>query len=347
MSTATMPQDNIAAPKTRRISDMMRVGKRKASSPLDQFEVIEELGRGAFAIVYHVIERKTKKAFAMKKIMLSESVEEATAKKEYDLLKSLKHEHIITVIDCFRAAGQLCLQMELVDGGDLFSALNPNECGLHEIYVRKYMVQLAKGLDYLHQNDIVHCDVKPENVLIDKGEIKICDFGLACVSGLEITGRAQGTESYMPPELVNRRSADPYFIAPSQDTWGFGIVMYAMLFSDLPWEKAKPRDNDFAFFCKKGGVSVKMHPFQYISPRLRLLIKSMLAVLPKNRPSMKTVVEFVSKDKTPWFASDRTQLDIPYGLKNVHDKETVWEYHFAKNIAANMNDNSSVVSDCE
>jgi len=316
---------------------MMKFTKRnKTTISLDQFEVLEELGRGAFAVVYKMMEKKSKKHYAIKKIKLSESVEANDAIKEYDLLKGLKHENIVIAMECFRSPGHVCLQMELVDGGDLFSALDPNECGLHESLARKYLIQLATGIQYLHKNDIVHCDIKPENVLLDKGIIKICDFGLACVLGLEITGRATGTESYMPPELINRVSASTYTINPAQDIWGFGVVMYAMLFSDLPWERARPRDPDFAFFCKKGGVSVRMHPFQYISPRLRTLVKSILAIVPKNRPSMGTIIEFIKKDTTQWFASDRTKLNIPYGLKNVHNKETVWEYQMAELEAAEV-----------
>lgn len=208
------------------------------------------------------------------------------------------------------------MMLELVNGGDLFTKLDPSGNGLSEPIARKYMLQLASGLAHMHSKGIVHCDIKPENVLVHNDTIKVCDLGLAGTAGATRHGSATGTGAYMAPELLNRRTANPYKIEKAQDVWSFGIVLYAVLFADLPWEKAKPRDQDFRLFCSKGGVSARLHPFHFTSAPMMQFLGMVLSIIPNHRPTMANCVDFFSR-KYPFYVGDRASLNISYGLKEV------------------------------
>ena len=281
--------------------------------PAKKFNFETELGSGAFATVYKVTDRVTHKVSAIKKLLPDATG--ALPIQEYELAKSLKHVNIVRTLDCFVFENVMFLQLELMNGGDLFTKLDPSGNGIDESIAAKYMKQLAEGVGHLHSVGIVHCDIKPENVLLHNNVIKICDLGLAGKAGSERTGASTGTGAYMAPELINRRSSTPYTIETANDVWSLGIVLYAVLFADLPWEKAKPRDKDFHLFCRKGGVSAKLHPFHFTSPKMRTFLSRLLHIVPKNRPTMAEVATFFDDSKTPWFVAARQSLDISYGLK--------------------------------
>lgn len=212
------------------------------------------------------------------------------------------------------------LAVELYTGGDLFAKLDPSGPGLDEQVARRHMLQLAGGLAYIHENKIVHSDIKPENVLLHNGVVKICDFGLAGMVDSERKGSSKGTGAYMSPQLVNRKNLGaPYKLEFSQDVWSFGIVLYAVLFADLPWEKARPSDPDFTLFCSLGGVSSRIHPFQHVSTPMRQFFKMLFSFNPKKRPSMTQCVEFL-KTSTQWYASTSLQRSsISFGMKENKD----------------------------
>lgn len=283
--------------------------------PTKQFKFESVLGSGAFATVYRVTDRVSKAKYAMKKLKADPKTG-TLPMEEYELSKDLKHRNIVQTLGCYVFSNELYIQLELMNGGDLFTKLDPSGTGLNEKVAGKYMKQLAKGIGYLHSVNIVHCDIKPENVLLHDDVIKICDMGLAGIAGSERTGRSTGTGAYMAPELINRRSTNPYKIEPAQDVWAFGIVLYAVLFADLPWEKAKPRDKDFHLFCRKGGVSAKLHPFHFTSEPMRQFLAKLMHIVPKNRPSMEYVANWFDEGHH-WFRAARASLDISYGLKEV------------------------------
>ena len=133
--------------------------------------------------------------------------------------------------------------------------------------------------------------------------VKICDFGLAQPDGAVRTGASKGTGAYMAPELVNRNEpSEPYTVETSQDVWSFGVVMYAVLFADLPWEKARPSDSDFNLFCSLGGVSSRLHPFQHVSAPMRRFMNMLFSFNPKKRPTMVQCAEFLNS-RVDWYVT--------------------------------------------
>lgn len=293
---------------------MFKRNREVETDPKKRFKMEECLGSGAFASIYKAYDKQTRKACAIKKIAKKSSG--VFPLEEYNIGKKMKHSNVVKTLDCLCSDSHMFMQIELVNGGDLFTQLDPSGPGLDEPVARKYMFQLASGLAYMHSQGYVHCDVKPENVLIHNGVIKVCDLGLAGPTSSQRHGPATGTGAYMAPELVNRKHTIPYTIEEAQDVWSVGIVLYAVLFADLPWEKAKPRDKDFHLFCRKGGVSSRLHPFNVVSPPMRQFLSMVLNILPKQRPSMDAVVDFFSR-KYAWYNGDKRSLKISYGLKEV------------------------------
>lgn len=287
------------------------------SDPTKRFKLEDTLGKGAFATVYKALDRSNKTHVAIKKLALNSRGEFPV--EEYNIGKEMKHPNIVSTLDCFYSKEHMYMVLELVDEGDLFTKLDPTGNGLSETVARKYMLQLATGLAFMHSKDLVHCDIKPENLLIHQGAVKICDLGLAGKAGTARHGSATGTGAYMAPELLNRKTVNPYSIEKSQDVWSFGIVLYAVLFADLPWEKAKPKDADFRLFCTLGGVSPRLHPFHFTSPPMMQFLRMILNIIPKHRPTMANCVDFFSR-KISFYVADRASLKISYGLKEVKER---------------------------
>jgi serine/threonine protein kinase len=150
------------------------------------------------------------------------------------------------LLDCHNA---LFVEIEYADGGDLFKAISPNSDALDEMVARRYVRDICSGLAYVHSKGVVHCDLKPENVLLQGGRAKLADFGLATKRGVQRQKPAVGTAPYMAPELL-MRSQHQYTVEPSHDVWGFGIILYAVFFADLPWECAMFQEADYAKFLK-------------------------------------------------------------------------------------------------
>eukprot|EP00038_Savillea_parva_P022779 m.38617 g.38617 ORF g.38617 m.38617 type:complete len:365 (+) comp5680_c0_seq1:141-1235(+) len=285
--------------------------------PTKRFKLEDTLGKGAFATVYKALDRTTRTHVAIKKLSMNSRGEFPT--EEYEIGRELKHANIVTTIDCFYSKDSMFMVLELVNEGDLFTKLDPSGSGLPEATARKYMGQLASGLAFMHSKDIVHCDIKPENLLVHNNVVKVCDLGLAGKAGSARHGSATGTGAYMAPELLNRKTTVPYHIEKAQDVWSFGIVLYAVLFADLPWEKAKPKDADFRLFCTLGGVSPRLHPFHFTSPPMMQFLRMVLNIIPKHRPTMANCVDFFSR-KIAFYVTDKANLKISYGLKEVKEK---------------------------
>jgi serine/threonine protein kinase len=297
----------------------------RVTTPDTRFQFGVLLGKGAFASVFKAVDLITKKTCAVKKIVRKTSGVTAATHPllEYLIGKNLKHSAILTPLDCLQTPEAVFIQFELVDGGDLFSQLSPSGTApaLDQKRARKLSLELASGVAYLHSKNVIHCDLKPENVLVHKGHVKICDFGLAGIIGTARKGVSVGTGAYMAPELLSRRSTDPLVLAEAHDTWSFGIILYAMLFGDLPFERARAqKDADFTLFTKHGGVSKNVYPFSLLTDSMADLLGSVLSINAAERPTMVAVAEAL-KDKASWYANgERGELEF-FGLTELQAVE--------------------------
>ena len=326
---------------------MARLFKNTSSKivdPAKKFKIGKKLGAGAFASVYMALDRADKKVYALKKISLSsEAPSHHKPQVEYQISKDLLHKNIVRTIDSFHIRDSLYLQLEFGDGGDLFSCLDPNGSGIDMALSKKYICGLAEGLLHLQETGIVHADIKPENCLISKGNLKICDFGLAGYTNEVRTGRATGTGAYMAPELINRSSSTEYKLKCGQDVWAFGIVLYAVLFQDLPWEKAKPSDEDFSKYWTKGAKL--LYPFNIVSHNMRTLLSSCICINPKERSSMTEVVSYL-KTMGNWFPEGNRKSITSYGIRDLTTSELLSMAPTpVKRTLKKFNSNSSISED--
>lgn len=215
-----------------------------------------------------------------------------------------EHPNVISTLDCVDTAEASFVIFECAQQGDLFDRLNPDgHFPRSEKVVRGWAADIASALAYVHSKSWVHRDIKPENVLVhkDDGRALLADFGLAARVGSVTGAHAAGTGPYIAPELLDAQRAGRDTVAAfSADVWSFGIMLYAMLFEDLPWEIATPRDPDYLQFIKDGGVDPNVAPYSRLQPSICALLSMMLAPEPRNRCTMAQAAAFLAK-RREWF----------------------------------------------
>lgn len=156
---------------------------------------------------------------------------------------SVTHPNIVNTYDVFDSPSVLHLVLEMMKGGELFDVI-ADKGRLSEQQASQVMRDIITGVEYLHACDVVHCDIKPENILVKTKEhwpleVKLCDFGLsnfidravANSNGTDNTMQSQiGTPGYVAPEVVRREA-----YGPPVDLWSCGVVLYVMLSGRMPF----------------------------------------------------------------------------------------------------------------
>ncbi|MEM7455743.1 MAG: serine/threonine-protein kinase [Planctomycetota bacterium] len=208
-------------------------------SLLDQFEVLELIGQGAMGAVYKARQIKLDRIVALKVLPSHTAADPLFAERfvrEARAMARLVHGNIVTIFDFGECEGCCYLVMEFVDGVNLRQAITTGKVEPAEAL--SIVPQLCDALFYAHQQGIVHRDVKPENILLDKdGVVKIADFGLAKMLNettaqpyLTATQQVLGTLRYMAPEqLEGSRDIDH-----RADIYSLGVVFYELLTGQLP-----------------------------------------------------------------------------------------------------------------
>ena len=254
----------------------------------------KRIGRGAFSIVYKGVDTNTNKVFAIKEINLdSLSKNKENIKRETKLMRKLKHSNIITLHDVIldKAYHNIYLILDYYEKGDLMTYLSNKP--LKEMYAKKYLRQIADGLKYLLDNNIMHRDIKPQNILItDTNDLVITDFGFARYIDTSNDIMIQtlcGTPMYMAPEIMKHKKYDI-----KSDLWSVGIILYQMLFGCTPF-KAK---NFIDLIGKIENSEIKIPEEFKISSLCQDLLKGLLKKNPKERI---TWDEFFDHE---WFSTD-------------------------------------------
>ena len=210
-----------------------------------QLEILDMLGRGGMGAVYKARQPRLDRLVALKILAPEKQSDPQFAERferEARALARLNHPNIVTVYDFGEVQGRFYLLMEYVDGLTLRQLLQhgklvPDEA-LHLV------PKICEALQFAHEHGIIHRDIKPENILLDKqGRVKIADFGIAKITGLEskdfsLTGAkdVMGTPHYMAPEQVEH----PQAVDHRADIYSLGVVFYEMLTGELPLGKFAP-----------------------------------------------------------------------------------------------------------
>lgn len=197
-------------------------------------ELLDELGRGGMGTVYRARDKKLGRTVAVKFLpdeLAARPELKARFLREARAMAALDHRGIVAIHDLREEDGQTFLVMELVEGSPLSRALPlPPDRALD------VMVQVCDALAYAHARGIVHRDVKPENVMLDReGRVKVADFGIARMlsddrdAALTGTGQIMGTPAFMAPEALTGAAPDP-----RMDVFSCGVLLYQLLTGKLP-----------------------------------------------------------------------------------------------------------------
>ncbi|SCV03479.1 LANO_0G04390g1_1 [Lachancea nothofagi CBS 11611] len=202
---------------------------------LKDFHILRTLGTGSFGRVHLVRSNHNGRFYAMKVLKKKTIVKLKQVEHTNDerrMLSVVSHPFIIRMWGTFQDAEQVFMIMDYIEGGELFSLLRKSQRFPNPV-AKFYAAEVCLALEYMHSQDIIYRDLKPENVLLDKnGHVKITDFGFAKFVP-DVTYTLCGTPDYIAPEVV---STKPY--NKSVDWWSFGILIFEMLAGYTPFYDA-------------------------------------------------------------------------------------------------------------
>ncbi len=254
----------------------------------DKYNLGDKLGEGAFAIVKvctlkaKPVNKAQEKAKYAVKIVKREGLskdEELALRTEVSILQSCNHVNIVNCVDFYEEPKQFYIVMELCEGGELFDRIVA-KVAYSELEARGIVRELLNALNYIHSRNIVHRDLKLENLLLmykeSDEDVKLADFGFACkVEGNSLTTLC-GTPGYVAPEILFHK---PY--GKAVDMWSIGVIIYIILGGYPPF--SDPNQKKLFEQIKKGIYEFHPDYWNHISPDAKDLIRNLLVVNPQKR----------------------------------------------------------------
>jgi hypothetical protein len=210
----------------------VEVGER-----IQQYQIVEHIGRGGMADVWSARDFRLNRMVAIKTIMRGFSGSSdpvALFRREAQTIARMEHPHILPIYDFGEHKGQMYIVMRYVTGGSLGDVIG----GVTVPDAIRYATAVASALDYAHKNNVVHLDLKPQNILLDAYQSPyLADFGLATAVDPEgrVMNPGSGTLLYMAPEQITSEMIDYH-----ADLYSYTILIYHMLMGRLPFDGAMP-----------------------------------------------------------------------------------------------------------
>ncbi|XP_029678188.1 calcium/calmodulin-dependent protein kinase type II alpha chain isoform X2 [Formica exsecta] len=277
----------------------------------DNYDLKEELGKGAFSVVRRCVQKSTGHEFAAKIINTKKLSNRDFQKLEREarICRKLQHPNIVRLHDSIQEENFHYLVFDLVTGGELFEDIVAREF-YSEADASHCIQQILESVHHCHHNGVVHRDLKPENLLLAskaKGAaVKLADFGLA----IEVQGEAQawygfaGTPGYLSPEVLKK---EPY--GKAVDIWACGVILYILLVGYPPfWDEDQHR---LYGQIKAGSYDYPSPEWDTVTPEAKNLINQMLTVNPGKRITASEAL------KHPWICQRERVASV------VHRQETV------------------------
>uniref|UniRef100_A0A671TBR7 calcium/calmodulin-dependent protein kinase n=1 Tax=Sinocyclocheilus anshuiensis TaxID=1608454 RepID=A0A671TBR7_9TELE len=277
----------------------------------DEYQLYEELGKGAFSVVRRCVKKSTSQEYAAKIINTKKlsARDHQKLEREARICRLLKHSNIVRLHDSIAEEGFHYLVFDLVTGGELFEDIVAREY-YSEADASHCINQILESVSHIHQHDIVHRDLKPENLLLAskmKGAaVKLADFGLA----IEVQGDQQawfgfaGTPGYLSPEVLRK---DPY--GKPVDIWACGVILYILLVGYPPfWDEDQHK---LYQQIKAGAYDFPSPEWDTVTAEAKNLINQMLTINPAKRITADQAL------KHPWVCQRSTVASM------VHRQETV------------------------
>ncbi|XP_065367462.1 serine/threonine-protein kinase meng-po isoform X2 [Calliphora vicina] len=257
---------------------------------VDEFDILQIVGEGWFGKILLVEHRASHTEMVLKAVPKPYvSLRDFYREFHYGLHLGI-HRNIVTTYDvAFETAGFYVFTQEYAPLGDLTS--NVTDTGVGEVYSKRVAKQIASALDYMHSKDIVHRDVKLDNVLIyrsDFSRVKLCDFGESYQTGTVVERRNEWLP-YSPPEVLDIKPEGTYKADPSHDVWQFAIVIFVCLTGCLPWQKAAsddPRYVRYLIWQNTMMLAIRRTPklFKLLSSKAQRMFKRFLEPRADKRP---------------------------------------------------------------
>ncbi|XP_063776270.1 calcium/calmodulin-dependent protein kinase type II subunit delta isoform X19 [Pseudophryne corroboree] len=277
----------------------------------DEYQLFEELGKGAFSVVRRCMKITSGQEYAAKIINTKKlsARDHQKLEREARICRLLKHPNIVRLHESISEEGFHYLVFDLVTGGELFEDIVAREY-YSEADASHCIQQILESVNHCHLNGIVHRDLKPENLLLaskSKGAaVKLADFGLA----IEVQGDQQawfgfaGTPGYLSPEVLRK---DPY--GKPVDMWACGVILYILLVGYPPfWDEDQHR---LYQQIKAGAYDFPSPEWDTVTPEAKDLINKMLTINPAKRITASEAL------KHPWICQRSTVASM------MHRQETV------------------------
>ncbi|XP_026523937.1 serine/threonine-protein kinase 33 [Notechis scutatus] len=280
-----------------------------------------KLGQGSFGVVIEVKHKKTGVKWAMKKVNREKAGSSAVKllEREVSILKRVNHEHIIHLEEVFETPKRVYLIMELCEDGELKEILQ-RKGQFSENETRHIIQSLASAIAYLHKKDIVHRDLKLENILVKSSDIdeenemklniKVTDFGLAVqkMGGSESMFQSTcGTPIYMAPEVI---FAHDY--SQQCDVWSIGVIMYMLLSGEPPF-MASSEEKLFEVI-KKGDLHFKQPIWQTVNKAAKNILRLLLKVDPAHRITANELLD------CQWITGETDIVQRPFNVLELMKK---------------------------
>jgi serine/threonine-protein kinase ULK/ATG1 len=290
----------------------------------------KRIGKGSFSTIYKAFRTKDNREYAIKEIIIDKKSIKSIVKREFLVLKKLDHPNIVKLHDLIidTSYNNIYFVFDYFKMGDLAKYLNNKP--LKEKYCKKYSNQLATGLKYLYDNNILHRDLKPQNILLtDDLNIKIADFGFARkVDKNMLLNTLCGSPMYMAPEIINKQD---YSI--KSDLWSVGIIIYQMIYGHVPFEVT-----NFVQLIKK----INSEQINYEDPNIRIstecleLIQNLLQVEVDNRISWEDFFYNVWFAEDEYLLEENNLLDFSISNENSVPKLNNFKHHIGENQFASF-----------
>ena len=206
---------------------------------MSKFTIIKQIGKGSYGNVFQVCDVNNK-MYALKKINIkSIDCDNKGTLTELHILYNNNSDYLIKFYDCYIENYNLCIITEFYENYDLLQIINNQKKQkkyFSENFIWKIFIDLLLGIKYLHDNNIIHRDLKTANIFIDKNyNAYIGDFGVSKILNDNVKTYTQiGTPLYLSPEIINKNKYDKKI-----DIWGLGCILYEIITLDQPFISSK------------------------------------------------------------------------------------------------------------
>lgn len=250
------------------------------------YKVCGRVAKGHYATVFKAVDRVTGERVAVKEVPKMQEYNRMGqyVRREGEIVRIVEHDHVVRTIDVFETSKMLYIVMEFVEGGTMLDFLAGGKNRINEKNALRFVNQLLRAIAYIHSQNIIHRDVKPENVLVtEEGTIKLADFGLARVmdgvcSDEYCLSSILGTPAYCSPEVVTKSQ-----YGKPVDIFGCGVLLYIALSGALPFRGSTP-EQVFHNIATNRAEFPKSR-WALISPDARDLVEKLISFRAADRPT--------------------------------------------------------------